>query len=412
MRKVWLIARLDLLVFLRSRGNLLQLLLLPVLLTLVLGYALGGVGAPQRVRLDVLDEDGSAQAAQLLAALEAQGPALQICPAPDADCDWPDEAPLSLSVAQERLRQDTADALLHIPPGLGAALAARQQAALPFYTRASVLATDPAWQALQVALQRVNGAVAAGVTGAALHGALELDAATRAAMAQAASERAAQAWAARTAIVEATFIGAPAPDAQAPGGFTQSVPGMATFYVLFSVMGGGVAVLMRERRQGTLARMATLPLRRSEIIGGKILARFLTGILQFLIVFAVGVVIGLDFGRSPLALILLMASYTLAVTALGLVLAGHLQNEEQAFLLTSLLAMVMAALGGAWWSLSLAPQFMQVLGHLTPVAWAMDGFQQLIVYGGGLQDVLLPLAVLSGSTVVLFALGLRLFRFR
>jgi len=412
MRKVWLIARLDLLVFLRSRGNLLQLLLLPVLLTLVLGYALGGVGAPQRVRLDVLDEDGSAQAAQLLAALRAQGPALQICPAPDVDCDWPDEDPLSLSAARERLRQGVADALLHIPAGLGAALAAQQQAALPFYTRASVLATDPAWQALQVALQRLNGVVAAEVTGAALHDALELDAATRAAMAQAASERAAQAWAARTAIVEATFIGAPASDSSAPGGFTQSVPGMATFYVLFSVMGGGVAVLMRERRQGTLARMATLPLRRSEVIGGKILARFLTGILQFLIVFVVGVVIGLDFGRSPLALILLMASYTLTVTALGLVLAGRLQNEEQAFLLTSLLALVMAALGGAWWSLSIAPHFMQVLGHLTPVAWAMDGFQQLIVYGGGLQDVLLPLAVLSGSTVVLFALGLRLFRFR
>ena len=41
MSNVWRIARLDLQIFLRSRGNLLQLLLIPVILTLVLGYALG-----------------------------------------------------------------------------------------------------------------------------------------------------------------------------------------------------------------------------------------------------------------------------------------------------------------------------------------------------------------------------------
>ena len=183
------------------------------------------------------------------------------------------------------------------------------------------------------------------------------------------------------------------------------MPGVATFYVLFSVMGGGISVLIRERREGTLARMATLPLRRSEIIGGKILARFITGILQFLIVFAVGVATGVDFGRSPLALILLMASYTLAITALGLLLGSRLKNEEQASLLTSMLAIVMAALGGAWWPLSIAPQFMQTLGRLTPVAWAMDGFQQLISRGGGLEDVLLHLAILSGFALVFFMLG-------
>ena len=48
MRNAWLIARLDLLIFLRSRGNLLQLLLIPVILTLVLGYALAREAAAGR----------------------------------------------------------------------------------------------------------------------------------------------------------------------------------------------------------------------------------------------------------------------------------------------------------------------------------------------------------------------------
>ncbi len=414
MRNVWLIAWLDLLVFLRSRGNLLQLLVIPVILTLVLGYALGGEGASgsQSIRIDLLDEDRSVHSAQVAAALVAQGPTLQVCPVAGADCAWPEELAPTLTTMLARVKAGDNDALLHIPAGYGAALAAQEQVELPFYTSASVPQTDPAWNAVQAALQRVNGVAAAGVTGAALHGALDIAARGRADYVQAVQARAAVAWAEQGSLVLATQTGSATAEASIPAGFTQSVPGMATFYVLFSVMGGGIAVLIRERREGTLARMATLPLRRSEVIGGKILARFLTGILQFLIVFAVGVATGLNFGDAPLALILLMASYTLAITALGLVLGGRMKNEEQALLLTAMLAMVMAALGGAWWPLAIAPPFMQVLGRLTPVAWAMEGIQQLIARGGGLEDVLLPLAVLSGFALVFFALGLRSFRFR
>ena len=408
MYNAWLIARLDLQIFLRSRGNLLQLMLIPVILTLVVGHALGGSGGePQRIRLDLLDEDRSGRSAQLAAVLLAQGPALRLCPVAGEDCDGPVEASPSLATALERVRQGAADALLHIPPGFDAALAAQEPVMLPFYTTAAVPQTDPAWNAVQAALQRVNGVTAAGITGAELHAALALAQEGRADYVLAVQEFAADAWAERDSLVRVTQTAATASESTIPGGFTQSVPGMATFYVLFSVMGGGISVLIRERREGTLARMATLPLRRSEVIGGKILARFITGILQFLIVFAVGAATGLDFGRSPLALVLLMASYTLAITALGLVLGSRLKNEEQ----TAMLAIVLAALGGAWWPLSIAPQFMQTLGRLTPVAWAMDGFQQLISRGGGLEDVLLHLAILSGFALVFFMLGLRNFRF-
>lgn len=414
MRNVWLIAWLDLLVFLRSRGNLLQLLVIPVILTLVLGYALdgGGVAGSQSILIDLLDEDRSARSTQLASALLAQGPGLRVCPVAGVDCAWPEEEAPTLPVMLERVAAGTSDGLLHIPAGHGAALATQQEVELPFYSTASVPQTDPAWNAVQAALQRVNGVAMAGVTGAALHAALELAEDEREDYALAVQERAAAAWAERDSLVQVTQTGGATSESSIPGGFTQSVPGVATFYVLFSVMGGGIAVLIRERREGTLARMATLPLRRSEVIGGKILARFLTGILQFLIVFAVGVATGLDFGDAPLALILLMASYTLAITALGLVLGGRMKNEEQAALLTAMLAIVMAALGGAWWPLEIAPPFMQVVGRLTPVAWAMEGFQQLIAYGGGLEDVLLPLAVLAGFALVFFALGLRSFRFR
>ena len=414
MRKVWLIAWLDLLVFLRNRGNLLQLTFIPVVLTLVLGYALGGSDdGPQRIRLDVVDEDDSAWSRQLPPALGAQGPALRLCPGPDEECAWPEAAESDLGIALQRLRDGDADALLHIPPDSGASIDAGQGVVLPLYANvATAPQTNPAWSLVECALGRLNGVSVAGATAAALHAALKQDEEERADYVRAVQAYAAAAWTAQGPLVRATQTDKAAAAPAVPGGFSQSVPGIASFYVIFSVMGGAMSVLIRERREGTLARMATLPLRRSEVIGGKILARFLTGMLQFLIIFAVGVVTGLDFGRAHLALLLLMVSYALCITALGITLGSRLQHEEQGAQLTALLAILMAALGGAWWPLSIAPPFMQVIGHLTPVAWAMDGFHELILRGGGLAEVLPALAVLSGYTVALFVLGLRRFRFR
>lgn len=413
MRHAWIIARLDLLIFLRSRSNVIQLVLVPVVLTLVLGFALGGrAEGTAMLRLDLLDEDDSPPSRELAAALMAQGPGLLLCPAAGDVCA-PDESDgKDADAALARLRQGESDGLLRIPASYGARLAAQEKVALPFHSRATIATADPVWQRVQIALSSVTGAVAADATARALHAALELNEGGLEDYREAAQGLTRQAWSARPVLVETTQVGVAQGESEVPGGFAQSVPGMATFYALFNVMGGGMAVIMRERREGTLARMATLPLRRREILAGKILARVVTGILQFAIIFAVGFAIGLDVGREPLSLALLTLAYVLCVTALGIALSGLIRNDEQVSLLSALIAMTMAALGGAWWPLSLAPPFMQLIGKLTPVAWAMEGFHELIWRGGGLPEILPSLVALALFCVAFFALGLRLFRFK
>lgn len=413
MRRVLLIAALDLQVFLRSRSNLVQLALVPVVLTLVLGVALGErPDDTQTLRLELVDEDRSPRSRELEGALLAQGPSLQVCPAAGEVCSMDAVDLADLDGALARVQRGESDALLRIPAGFAAQLAAGERVILPFHSRATIAAADPAWQAVQGALSSINAAIAAEQTAGALHAAMGLDAEGLDAWREAARGLAREAWSARPALVQASQTGAGRAESDVPAGFAQSVPGMAAFYALFNVMGGGMAVIMRERREGTLARMAALPLHRGEIIAGKILARVATGILQFLIIFALGAAIGLDLGRAPLPLALLTLFYVLCVTALGIALAGLIRSDEQASLLTALIAMTMAALGGAWWPLSLAPPFMQLIGKLTPVAWAMEGFHQLIWRAGGLAELLPSLVALALYCVVFFALGLRLFRYK
>ena len=190
----------------------------------------------------------------------------------------------------------------------------------------------------------------------------------------------------------------------------QSAPGMGTLYVMFTVM-GGMAVLLRERRQWTLQRLMALPLSRAYILSSKMGVYFTLGMIQFFIVFIVGAAAGMNFGADPVALLAIMAAFVLCITALTFALAPWITNEGQARGVVLLLSLSLAPLGGAWWPLEIVPDFMQTLGHLSPVAWAMDGFHDLIWFNGGIGDVLPEIGVLLAAAAVLFVIGVRSFKY-
>ncbi len=415
MQNMLSVALNDLRVYFSDRGNLIGMVALPVIMTLFLGGVFGGGGGTRQLRLDVADQDNSPQSQQFIDVLRAVNPALLICPhdqnAEDV-CQMAEAETLDEATALERVHQGDTDALLVIPAGYSEQVASPEALTLPYYSTVSLTENDPVLQSIQAVLQQVNGAVIAARMGAGLAQHLDLiaDDADRLEFATTVYAQAQADW--TDPAVRVQYAQTEASQTQGGAdGFGQSVPGMATFFVVFSVLGAGMYGLVRDRTAGTLPRMAVMPVRRAEIIGGKILAYFSIGIIQFIIIFIVGLVVGVNFGRDPLALLLVMAAYTLCITALGFVLAPRMRNENQISALTTLLGMVMGALGGAWWPLDIAPPFMQVVGHITPVAWAMDAFRELFFFGGGLGDVLLPLGVLIVATVVLFVIGIRAFKF-
>ena len=411
----------DLSVFFSQRGNLVGLLVIPVLLTLVIGWSLGRIGGdgPTRLRVDLIDLDQTEMSAQLIEELRAANDALVLCPLDnDADdfCSLEKE-PLQLERAIERARADRTSALIVIPAGYAAALEGFQRVSIDYYSLSDPLQPGPVLQSLDAVLQRASSAsMTTGVAAALLDNltvAVELpplDKETRDGFLRTLYLRAQQMLTEQPASVH--FRVADAADGSDGGldnGFNQSAPGMGSLYVMFTVL-GGMAVLLRERRQWTLQRLMALPLSRAQILGGKIGVYFALGMIQYFIVFAVGAAAGMNFGSNPLALLSVMAAFVLCVTALTFALAPWITSEGQARGLVLLLSLSLAPLGGAWWPLEIVPEFMQTLGHLSPVAWAMDAFQDLIWYNGGFGDVLPEIGVLLAAAAVLFVFGIRSFK--
>ena len=66
---------------------------------------------------------------------------------------------------------------------------------------------------------------------------------------------------------------------------------------------------------------------------------------------------------------------------------------------------VLSGLGGAWVPLEVTGETFAMIGHVSPVAWAMDGFKNISIRGLGVESVLMPVAALVGYAVVFFVLS-------
>jgi ABC-2 type transport system permease protein len=113
---------------------------------------------------------------------------------------------------------------------------------------------------------------------------------------------------------------------------------------------------------------------------------------------------GVDWG-DPLGAAALATEFGLVATGAGLLMGAVARTTEQATAVGLLAGLGMAALGGTMMPLEFFSPTMRLIAHGTPHAWAVDGFTELVRRGGGLGDIMLPLAVLLGGAVVLLALA-------
>ena len=421
MVKVLAIIWHDLRVFLAQRSNLPGLLLTPAVMTVIIALVTGGAfGGTVVRRLDVIDQDGTQASAQFLASIRQANPGLTLCPMDNTQkdvCILGKSNVLTESQALDRVANSDSLALLEIPSGFEANLAAQQPMSLIFRSPSNIGTSQSALEAVQAALSQVNTAAVASQIGLPVIGQIQGQpvAGEQAQLIKSALyQQALKLENRKNVSIDFTLSGTTQGRSMGESlqqGLRQSVPGMGTMFVLMTIF-GGMAALIVERQQWTLQRLAVMPVSRATLLAGKILARFCLGLLQFLVVFIVGAVLGMNFGKDPFALVLLVIVYTLSVTALSFAIGPGLKNPAQASGLGLLLTLTLAPLGGAWWPMDISPKFMQITGHISPIAWAMDGFTALTYNGAHLADILIPLAVLAGMTVLLFLIAIPRFRYQ
>ena len=189
--------------------------------------------------------------------------------------------------------------------------------------------------------------------------------------------------------------------------FNAMAPGFALMFAFFMVSHLGEMVV-NERSTGTLRRLASTPVSKAAILIGKALPFVLIGIIQMTFVLVLSnVIFEVPLGSSPLALILLITATSLCIAGMGILIAAFARNEAQAGVIAIFIVIVMAAISG-----SLMPQVkIPGISFITPHYWAIEGIQNVISRGMGLDGVLLQSGVLLGMAALFFVIGALRFRY-
>jgi len=151
--------------------------------------------------------------------------------------------------------------------------------------------------------------------------------------------------------------------------------------------------MVRERAQGTFARLKVAPIARFHILTGKGAACFAAVIFVNVLMIALGLVLGM---RPGSYMLLALAVVCVAFCFVGIMmLMSVIGRSEEAVAGAAWGANVtMALFGGGMIPLAFMPPVMQTISHFSPVKWGVLALEGAIWRGFSLNEMLYPCAVL------------------
>jgi ABC-2 type transport system permease protein len=198
----------------------------------------------------------------------------------------------------------------------------------------------------------------------------------------------------------------------------QSVPAWLIFGMFFVVIPIG-GVLIQERNDGTLARLATFKVTPAEILAGKLLAFTLLNWVQLVFMLLVGRWIVPMLGGDALSLdiaapwfVVMVFATSLCAIGLALLIASVADNFDYAAALGSGLNVVLAAIAGVMVPRMLMPPALQRISEWTPMAWALDGMQSVFLGTPAAEFILSRAGFLLAFSIACFAIAWRMLRSR
>ena len=196
-----------------------------------------------------------------------------------------------------------------------------------------------------------------------------------------------------------------------PSGFNFSLPGILVMYLMMNLLIFGGATIAAERRNGVIRLLMVHPVTRLELVMGKIYGLMLLGVVQIVFFLAVGkYLFHVNLGANLPAVTLTLLVFAWVAGSLGVLVGSLVAEHDRVAGICVLASLLMAALGGCWWPLEIAPPAMKTIALCLPTGWALQALHQLISFGSGFGAVLKPIGVLLAFGAAANLLAARFFK--
>lgn len=178
---------------------------------------------------------------------------------------------------------------------------------------------------------------------------------------------------------------------------------MAVMFMLMTAF-SRAGDIIREREDGTLARVLTSPTSRATVLAGQILGSVALVLAQFIILMlGTRFLFGVYWGE-PLPAFLLGTAFALAAAGTGTAAASILKDSRAADASIGLVGNIFGALSGSMFPLYVFPEGLKIVARFIPNYWALQGFLDQMA-GVGVDGLWLPATILALIGVATAAAG-------
>lgn len=161
-------------------------------------------------------------------------------------------------------------------------------------------------------------------------------------------------------------------------GLTRTVGGWAMMFLLFSLTGAATS-MFEEKQEGTIKRMLSMPITRAQILWGKYIYCILLGVIQLLVLFIFSwLLFDVAIFSNFFNLLIVMLASAAAAVSFGMLITSSVKTLQQASGFSTLIILIMSALGGSWFPVTFLPDWMQYLSKATLTYWSVEAFLQVL----------------------------------
>jgi len=189
------------------------------------------------------------------------------------------------------------------------------------------------------------------------------------------------------------------------------VPGLVGVILTMTMMLMTALAVVRERERGTFEFLITTPVRRSEVMIGKILPYLLVGLLQVGIILALGVALfDVPIHGSLFDLFLGSTVFVGAMLTMGLVISSLASTQFQAMQLSFFFFLPSMLLSGFMFPFDAMPAVARWIGEVLPLTHFLRVVRGVLVKGAPLDTLVWELVAIAIFGTVTLALAVATFR--
>jgi ABC-2 type transport system permease protein len=189
------------------------------------------------------------------------------------------------------------------------------------------------------------------------------------------------------------------------------VPGMLCYPLLFSSMVFSTGAIVYEREKGTLKKIRASPIHPLSVLFGKTLATlFQTAISILIMVVLAYVLLAPKLNWNPALLAPIMFLGSMNGIALGLLISCIGRSPQEAQNAATTIAVVLQFFIGMYFPIEYLPSYIQQIGKVIPMTYAAQAIRDIMVRNATLGEIALPLTTLTISAIILYIIGVVLYR--